>query len=173
MTSFVALLLVIDALIALTIGVALGRWMKGNAVRRQIAEADARAERVRVEGEALKVESTAKLKELKARRRRLDQKTAEVRERQRLEQEALDAQRTQHDLRSERIVEHEAALGQAADALDALTREAEQRRTETEELRATVQKNAAAFGRRQQEIAAREHELDSRAEKIAREEERL
>ncbi|MEM9998881.1 MAG: ribonuclease Y, partial [Bacteroidota bacterium] len=46
-------------------------------------------------------------------------------------------------------------------------------RTETEELRATVQKNAAAFGRRQQEIAAREHELDSRAEKIAREEERL
>ncbi|MEL6613129.1 MAG: ribonuclease Y [Bacteroidota bacterium] len=173
MSSFTVLLLVIDAVIALTVGVFVGRWLKGQALAQRMGESKARAERVRTEGEALKVESTAKLKELKARRRRLDQKTAEVRERQRLEQEALDAQRAQLDMRGERVGEHEAALGQAAEALDALTREAEQRRAETEDLRATVQKNAAAFGRRQQEIAAREQELDARAEKTAREEERL
>lgn len=173
MSSFTVLLLVIDAVIALTVGVFVGRWLKGQALAQRMGESKARAERVRTEGEALKVESTAKLKELKARRRRLDQKTAEVRERQRLEQEALDAQRAQLDMRGERVGEHEAALGQATEALAALTQEAEQRRAETEDLRATVQKNAAAFGRRQQEIAAREQELDARAEKTAREEERL
>jgi len=172
------LLLGLGLLAAGGAGLALGRlWAPGPARQRlaaAAAELDALLDATATEAEAFRRERAARLEEARATEANLArQRAAHDAERQALRDEAAEQKAEQGRLRqriearqeklarrAQRHEKRERALAAAADALDALTAEAQARLREAEELRASVQTLARQTGRRQQELAAREKEVE-------------
>ena len=105
--------------------------------------------------------------EAQQRAERLDQKTAEQRERHRRAKEKIDAARARLDTRTRRAAQREATLELALDAVEALTAEAQARRAEADALQDQIQTLAKTVGRRQQELAAREQDVEALHTRLA------
>ena len=135
------------------------------------AETD--ADRFRADAEAARAELAAAREEVRRRRARLDQKAEEVKARHQKSREKLETARARIDRKTRTLATREAALEQAADALDALSGAAERRRAEADTLREQVQALAATVGRRQQEMASREREVEALQARLAEETARL
>ena len=137
------------------------------------ARAETDAERFRTDSETLRADLAAAREEVRRRRARLDQKVEEVKARHQKTRDKLEAARARVDRKSRTLATREAALDQAADALDALASAAERRRAEADGLREQVQTLAATVGRRQQELAVREREVEALQTRLSEETARL
>ena len=137
------------------------------------ARAETEAERFRADADASRADLAAARDEVRRRRARLDHKVEEVKARHQKAREKLEAARERVDRKTFALATRESALGQAADALDALAAAAERRRAEADALREQVQTLAAAVGRRQQEMAGREREVEALQARLAGEAARL
>ncbi len=177
------------ALLAVVLAAALG-FLAARLVRARGAEAtfeaatreaEAAAESARREAEAFRRETVeparaelAAAREEAARRaQRLEEKVADHRERYGRAKEKVNAARARLDARARRAALREAALEQAADAVDALTAEAGARRAEALALQDQIQTLARTVGRRQQDIAARERDVELVETRLTAERERL
>ena len=166
-------LLAAGGLLGLGVGLFLGHRVRLGAAQRRLDAALASAEALgrRTADERAEVERARE--ELRRHRQRLEQKAAEAQAKSQRTRERLDDRKVKLAARARALADREAALLRAADALDALSAEAEQRREEAEALRAQVQALATAAGRRQQELAAREQEAAALAARLEEERGRL
>jgi ribonucrease Y len=178
-------LLWLGLLAALGAGLALGRLLALGPARRRLdeaaAELDALRHQVTDEVAAFRREHVTRAEERRLRaeedlarqRAALDAERVAIRE-EAAEQKAesgrhrtrLDARQEKLARRSQRLEKRERALDAAADVLDALTADAQARQREAEELRASIQQLARQTGRRQQELAAREKEVEALTETL-------
>ena len=137
------------------------------------ARAEIEAERFRVESDAARADLATAREEVRRRRQRLDQRADELKARQLKARQKLETARARVDGKTRALATREAALTEAADALDALAAAAERRRAEADTLREQVQGLAGTVGRRQQELAAREREVDHLQARLEEETARL
>ncbi|MEM1043271.1 MAG: ribonuclease Y [Bacteroidota bacterium] len=173
-----ALLLIVAVLVALSVGVVLGRWARAGWVGKRLdeatREAEALIEKARQEADAFRQQHVVVVREaLEAERQRLDAETAEQQARHQRLRHKLDVRQEKLARRAKRSAKREAAAKKALDAAEALQAEAERRRAEAEELRASVQKLAGSIGSRQQALAAREQDVDELEETLAAKHNRL
>ncbi len=172
------LLLAAAILVALGVGVVLGRWLwTGQAGRRleeAAREAEAVIEQAQQEADTFRQQHVVAAREtLETERRRLDEQTADRQAKHQRIRQKLDARQEKLARRAKRSAKREAAAKKALDAVEALQLEAERRRAEAEELRASVQKLAGAVGSRQQALASREQDVDELEETLAAKHDRL
>lgn len=168
-------------LAALAVGFAAGRVLYIGRARRELDSAaiqlDELLDRSRDEVEAFRQDYIVaarerimaaesdlarRLEALEARERQAAGEAAEDQARLNRIKHRLDARHEKLSRRVRRLEAREQAVDAALAAVEALQTEAEARRSEAEDLRASVQKMARLAGRRQQEIAARELDLEER-----------
>ena len=135
------------------------------AVRAETEATRLDLENARAEVEAARFELAARKLRFRARLTEVNEKRAQAKAKI---QERLHEIRDRLDARAARATAREGALAKAADVLDGLTGEVRARRDETEALATRLSHLSKTVGRRQQEVAARERELD-RLEVRARE----
>ncbi len=175
----------VGVVLALAVGFVAERVRQGGAAAARFeaaaTEAESAATRAEAEAEAFRrdhvetarAELASAREEIRRRKARLDAKTTEAKERHRRVKEKVDAARARVDARARHLAAQEAALTEATEAVDALTEAAERRRAEADALREQVQSLAAGVGRRQQELAEREHEVHTLEAQLRDETERL
>ncbi|HEX8297575.1 MAG TPA: ribonuclease Y, partial [Rubricoccaceae bacterium] len=135
----------------------------------------ARAEVVRARAEALRErEAAARERDaLRQHQQRLDEQVLQTKEEQARARADAETLRERLDARLRRAAQREAALEQAAVAVETLAAEAAARRAEASALQEQIQGLARTAGRRQQEVAARERDADAAEAHLASETERL
>ncbi|CAN5535168.1 ribonuclease Y [soil metagenome] len=165
MSAIVSVLVAVGGALVIGVGFVVGRLAQVGSAQRRLETALSETESIALDAEEraerFEREHVQKVQEELARRRRkLDQRIAEHKARNEKMRARLDERRTRLEAKMRQISEREALLIQAVDAVEALTTDAERRRLEAEKLGASVQDLAKGVGRRQQDIAAREQELE-------------
>ncbi len=111
--------------------------------------------------------------DVRQQQQRLDAQTTTATEHLTRARTEADALRERLDDRAAQLAERETTITQAASAVDALVAEATARRTEADALQEQIQTLARTAGRRQQEVAAREQDAEAAEARLASETERL
>jgi len=173
-------------------GYALGRLVAIGGARQQLDTAakalDAELDRVRTEVDAFREQFVVKAKEerarveaelllareqLEAERRQARHESDETKAKLSRLRQRLEARQEKIARRVRRLEARERAVESALDAADALREEAEARANDAEELRATVQNLAKQAGRRQQDLASREQEVQQLQDTLGGKHDRL
>ena len=173
MDPLALLLAVTAATLALAVGFVGARLGRGGEAGERFEEAareaEAAADRAEAEAEAFRrdhvdaarAELEAGRDEIRRAKARLAAKKEEAKERHAKTRDKLEARRLRLDNRVRRIAAREAALLEAADAVDALTVAASRRQSEADALHREVQRLADALAERGGEVEARVREAEA------------
>ena len=172
MDPLALLLTVASVTLALAVGFVGARLGRGGAAGARFEEAaheaEAAADRADAEAEAFRrdyveaarAELEAGRDEVRRAKARIAAKKEEAKERHARARGKLEAARTRLDGRARRLAAREAAVSEAADAVDALTVAASRRQSEADALYREVQRLADALAERGGEVEARVREAE-------------
>lgn len=178
MDTTMLIALAVGAVVFFCLGFAAGRWLLSRRRRHDLDQARTEAERLledaRTEAEALREKELKEVQvELERRQSAIDAEQSEARRMLKRTRQVLEERQQNLANRLEETEAREQTLQRAADALDALQREAEQDRQQARRLQQRAAELLELTKKRDEETASLERTLEARAQTLQKRREHL